>query len=160
MLSRRVRGNRRIDLHHNDNDDDNKDNDNNDNNDNNDDDNDDDDDDDDDDEDNDNDNDNDRRQDAVSSCSVVWEVTTKTAAADITPTNDEKVRATYGYPQARRSARRLTANREHFPFLWKNILHHKLWHIVALSQLETERNYTRTTHSNLRVLVQFAFKLG
>jgi len=35
-----------------------------------------------------------------------------------------------------------------------------LRHIVALSQLETERNYTRTTHSNLRVLVQFAFKLG
>jgi hypothetical protein len=36
----------------------------------------------------------------------------------------------------------------------------KLRHIVALSQLATERNYTRTTPSNLIVLVQFAFKLG
>ena len=47
-----------------------------------------------------------------------------------------------------------------FSILWKNTLRLKLRHIVALSQLETERNYTRTTHSNLRVLVQFAFKLG
>ena len=47
-----------------------------------------------------------------------------------------------------------------FSILWMNTLRLKLRHIVALSQLETERNYTRTTHSNLRVLVQFAFKLG
>ena len=47
-----------------------------------------------------------------------------------------------------------------FSISWKNTLRLKLRHIVALSQLETERNYTRTTHSNLRVLVQFAFKLG
>jgi hypothetical protein len=47
-----------------------------------------------------------------------------------------------------------------FSILWKNTLRLKLRHIVALSQLETERNYTRTTHSNLRVIVQFAFKLG
>ncbi len=49
----------------------------------------------------------------------------------------------------------------YFHFWWKNTLCLKFWHIVALWHLETEKETTLELRLvNLRVVVQFAFKLG